>query len=191
MSATSAQTPHVSSEVLAGYLARTLSSADREEVERHLATCETCRGELIDAQNVLSKRKRPRRAGAAIAILSAGAAIVLLVRLPQSTNRVPGETVLRGGAQSSVNIVAPTEGSIVGDSAVAFQWSGTGGDRLYRISLLDNQANRIWGTETKDTVVNLPTAIHLKPNTEYVWYVESIGLGADSLSSGPVTFKVR
>ena len=191
MSAASAQTPHVSSEVLAGYLARTLSAADRAEVERHLATCETCRRELVDAQNVLSKRKRPRRAGTAIAILGAGAAILLLVRLPQSTSRAPDEAILRGGASSGVQVVAPAEGSVVGDSAVAFQWHSAGPDRLYRMSLLDNQANRIWGTETKDTLAPLPADIRLKPNSEYVWYVESIGLGADSVSSGPITFKVR
>ncbi len=43
---------HLSNEQLIGYVHQTLTDAEREEIDRHLAECAQCRGILADHESV-------------------------------------------------------------------------------------------------------------------------------------------
>lgn len=184
---------HASSEDLAAYLSRSLSTDERAEVERHLAICESCRDELAAAQDLLARRRRPMQMGTALVVAAAAVAVLLVIRLPQSQQSLANVPVSRGTATAaaSISVIEPKDDAITGDSGVVFRWSPATGTISYRITLMSEGGDSIWSDETTATTIALPSTVHLAPGTSYVWYVDSAPASGDSLSSGPVGFRTR
>jgi anti-sigma factor RsiW len=186
-------TGHVSSEDLAAYLSRNLSPSERALVEQHLAQCESCRRELAAAQDLLARRKQPLKMGS-LGLVAVAIAVVLILKVPSSRTPLVNDVPRSRGTASpatGVAVVEPAAGSITGDSAIAFSWSSVGSGAQYHVSLLTDAGDQIWQLETTATNAKLPDSVDLLPNTSYVWYVDALRAGGDSISSGPITFRTR
>ena len=181
---------HVSSEDLAAYLSRALSSAEKAGVERHLAECESCRRELANAQDFLSRRQRPMKLGAAAAFAAIAIVAIVMLRSPTTTidESIPRS---RGSAESTrFSAIDPAEGDTIADSAVVFRWSRQD-DARYRVTLLTDTGEKVWSSETTATTLRVPDSIRLQAHSAYVWYVDALESSGDSLSLGPTQFRTR
>lgn len=186
---------HPSSESLAAYLDRRVSDAERQELEQHLAGCDSCRAEVAVATRVLSARARPGRIARAAGLIALAAAVLLVVRTPvdrpATMTQSDSVTFRSDGAAARIEVISPSLGSIIAGSAITFRWRGAGDDRLYRVSLIDAAGDSVWAGATGDTSLPLPTTTSLAQGASYVWYVDAIAATGDSSTSGPITFEVR
>lgn len=183
---------HVGTVELAAYLDGNLPHDARARVEGHLADCDACRGEVVEAARVLRSRRRRRRwyIGAPAAAAAAVAAVLFL--LPSAGDAPRGrEPALRGAderalGEGSLGIVtsAPENGQIVDPASLIFAWQVAAPEALYRITLSDATGEVLWSEVISDTAIALPSAIGLQARTGYFWYVDALLPDGRSATTG-------
>jgi hypothetical protein len=188
---------HPRESVLAAYLDRDLSDAERSEVDAHLDRCAECRRALAETIEVLetsgvdarvarhpSSRGRGRRwiwLGAGLA-LAASVAGVFVVRQPGGlAGDIDART--RDAAPSTLDertpqlaAVAPANGSAGSEQHPTFTWRSADADR-YSFRLLADDGMPVWVRETTDTVLTLPADVRLERGRSYFWRVDALSAG--------------
>lgn len=189
---------HVSPEEMADYLSGAETGRPREDVERHLAACDSCRGELMAAAEFhASSRARPWVVAAVPVLAAAVVAALLLVPRGGVPNLEPGSepgAVLRDGGGEGVQplmVVEPADGATVDADAIQFRWQSGGEDPFYQITVTSEAGDVVWTTSSRDTVVELPPEIPMEAGARYFWFVDGLLPGARTATSGVQEFTVR
>ncbi len=180
---------HLTPDLVAGYLAGTLSPEVRTTVLSHLDECIACRTELIEVGGIVAEvragapvpaARSSRRLVPVALALAAGLAAITIYR-----GRSPGmnpEAAVRavdspgtGEGVPAISVVEPADGGVVGDSVV-LRWRSAG-RRSFEVFLLDEDGRPLWTATTADTVVRVPATTPLRPGTTYFWRVDAMGNG--------------
>lgn len=178
---------HISDIELARYLDRTLSAADRDRVEEHLASCATCRELTVESQRVLRSVRRPRRLVAAGGLAAAAAIIIVIGRVDPRTSDVPRERA--GFANGSgLTVYGPTGNTNSAD--VRFVWGSTENVESYRLSLTTADGAEVWSQSGIDTTAVVPLSVPLQPARNYFWVVDAVLKDGTTRSTGLKEFSV-
>jgi len=186
--------PHLSVEELAGMIDGTLSPAERQRAEQHLAECDDCREELATSTQVVASgtpatvRRFPWRH---LVPLAAGILLVVWIRRPAERARVTSEPE-RAAPVSSAHIttVAPAEDAAVGARALRFAWHPLESSTGYSVVVKDASGATVWKGDVADTVLALPDSVRLLPNTPYVWRVDGQREGGFTATSAEIGFRI-
>lgn len=193
---------HLSAEEVAAYLSRAVSPEEREKIEAHLAACSACCDEVAFHAHLedLEAAHRPSWRRPTIAVLSAAAVLagVLLIGPQFKATLVGDQPRLREGQASierelrpTIAVLAPDGDNPVHRDSVYFAWSPVAPDALYGLTLTDPSGARMWGTTTRDTMLQLPSDIVLARGSVYFWYVDALLPSGESPSTGARRFATR
>jgi|tagenome__1003787_1003787.scaffolds.fasta_scaffold20922382_2 hypothetical protein len=187
---------HPDTEDIAAYLNRSLSSAAHSDLEAHLASCRSCRREVISARRLVqaaSLRSRwpmivPAAVAALLALTLAGRAVLVPtvhhtgVRGPAaaaSTEKVP-----------TIPAFSPLESQSVPAGTVRFTWGGQLDRPLFRLTLTDGSGKALWVRDTGDTTLAVPADVALAPGRTYFWYVDALDANGEALTTGTRRFVI-
>jgi hypothetical protein len=163
---------HLEVREVVGYLAGTLTSAEREWVEFHLADCADCTSEVVSARRLHQANRAPVRRLAAVAAAAAAVAGIALLG-PELVHREPAGTPSVRGAESrpAVTVVLPANRAVLG-AAPNFTWRAVPGATAYRILVSRPDGDSVWATTTSDTTVRGPEEVSRAGPGLYYWYVD-------------------
>lgn len=180
---------HLSERELAAFLDGGATSPERRRVEAHIDICDVCRRELVDIGRAVERRGlRTRGAIAPLsrqwwipAAAAAGIVAILLVpRLATRPSAMDSQTrasrVADAEGQRRIDLISPADDVTVPAARIVFTWHGVAAD-VYRISLLTESGDPIWGKETTDTSVALPPTVSLTTGGAYFWRVDAVANG--------------
>jgi hypothetical protein len=174
---------------IAAYLDRRLSGAERERAESHLAGCPECRTEVIEADRLLRRMRRPR-VFLIMGMAAAAAAVILLVGPGLLRHRaVTPDSLVRDGGQTPP-IVAYGPIGEVASAPLRFVWAAEPGATTYRLTIAKADGNPVWSHSGGDTVVALPDSVVLTPGIRYLWVTDALLEGGSSRSTGLREFVV-
>lgn len=163
---------HPSDAELAAYLGHEVRGEALRRLEGHLAECDVCRQEVIDAKEVL----RPiRRVSWRVFAPAAAAAAVAVLLLPSVLNQgPPGDEPVHRETPAELRM-APSPASPVGsvEEVVAFVWARVSEADRYRITVFTSEGTVVWRATTVDSLATLPDSVRLQPNQPYLWRVEA------------------
>jgi hypothetical protein len=184
---------HLSSEELGAYLSNSLSDAEREAVERHLASCGECRAELVEGQRAVATAPGGRRGSRSrFYVLGLAAAAAVAFAIWPRTDFRPGPEVVERNAPAreagNVTVVSPAAEAEVGASAPAFTWKSNDG-ASYKITVTDAAGVPLWSASTSDTTIVMPSTIQLSRGQQYFWYVDALRTDGRSVTSGVNGFR--
>lgn len=189
---------HLTAGTVASYLEDRLDAEVRSEVEVHLATCVDCRQEVVEVGRLLEKRRRTRLvvpaagvAAAAIVALAVGLTIIGDRGQPDAGDaiRAPAGS---GSPTVGISVVQPAPDQVLAsDEAVRFIWNSSAPGSVFRVTLLDETGASLWSAESSDTVLALPSDVHLAPGARYFWFVDALGADGSAVTSGARRFSVR
>jgi hypothetical protein len=176
---------HLEAGEVARYLAKTLSPADRETVEHHLADCAECTAELVAVSRLHRARRAPVRRVAAVAAAAAVVAGIVLLG-PGIMPRHPSSAPQIRGAESqpAVRVVLPADGAVL-RAAPDFTWRAVPGATAYRVSVSRASGDSVWATTTSDTNLRGSAHVARAGSGLYYWYVDVLLEDARSIA-GPV-----
>jgi hypothetical protein len=189
---------HLTPGQISAYLAGTIDGPDRQEMERHMTACDSCRREMVAASELIP-RAGSRKWVAVLAPVAAAAAIAALLLVPShgpggtSSTPVPGTVLRSEGSEAipGIEVVEPSPGATVATQGTQFRWKSAGEDPLYRVTLTDDGGDVVWTATASDTVLGLPTEIILEGGRSYFWFVDALLPGARSATSGIQRFTVQ
>ena len=162
---------HHSSEELAAYLSGKLSQQSRARFESHIADCRACRLETTSARRLLDTSRSQRSRWIIPSALAAVGMVAFASMIVRDDGARTGRTVERvGTGVETVGMVAPVDGQSVAANPT-FTWRAAGNRTLYRLSIADGSGTLVWGVETRDTVVAIPSSESLREGLEYLWTV--------------------
>ena len=175
---------HLSETEVAGYLDHDLSGDERRRVETHIDQCATCRREVVALLPITQPDQPHQRAHHPKRwwIPAAAAAVFVALTIPRLTRNAPDPDIRQrarpvsdAGGRSRLAIVTPADDATVA-GRVVFAWRSADAD-VYRVSLLTENGDPVWTSETGDTTVALPDSVRLQASQAYFWRVEAIGNG--------------
>jgi len=180
---------HLSPELIAAYLERTLSPERRDEIEGHLVWCDDCRLVAVEAAEFVSRRRKRRYAFAGTATAAAAAAAVALFVIGPLSQSGSQEPILRSTDASgtdvpAIPVVSPLEGDTPAAEGLSFVWRSMGSDIYYRFSLSTADGSELWGDTVTDTLVVMPADVELAPGETYVWFVDALLPDGRAASTG-------
>ena len=184
---------HPGPEEIAAYLSDGLSVEERDVINTHLSRCRVCRRQVTSAHAMLGSRPRPIR------WIAAAAAVLAIAMLGQwsfgSARRSFGSSDIERASgltsnETAIVALTPAEGDTIAATATVFAWRSRGPDLLYRLSLTDGRGQALWTTDTPDTSAVLPPNVRLIPGARYFWYVDALGVDAQSWTTGTRAFVV-
>jgi hypothetical protein len=183
---------HLRPEEIAAYIDGVATGDARARIESHLATCDDCRAEIVDASRIAATLPRARGMRRRVWIPAAAAAAVVLLAVWPRTVREPGVEVTHRESPVTATI-APRAIEPVGtvDSAVALVWTSVPHTDRYRVRLFDARGTVIWERETTDTTINVPATTSLRPGQAYFWKIEAQAGFGRSAATELVEFSVR
>lgn len=164
-------TGHLDPGTAASYLDQRLSGAHLDAAEAHLASCPSCRAEIVELTGVLRARARPRLVYVG-GITAAAAAILLFVAGPQVTRRSPGDTHrdVPTVAPATVELISPKG---VANSPGAWRWQPALGADRYELMVFDADGRVVWDTSTTQTMVMAEPSRRLEVGRRYFWRVRA------------------
>ena len=161
---------HLDPATVAAYIDRTLDDRDRPRVEAHLADCDECRAEVVEAKHIVSTLRGTSKVTTKRWLgVAAAAAVILLVAVPRHT-REPDTVHREAPVMTTIapHALAPqglTSGPLV------LRWTSVPGADGYRVRVFDERGSVLFERETKDTVA--PVAATLGTGTRLFWKVEA------------------
>jgi len=158
---------HLELAAVARYVSRTLRPGEREEVERHLADCTVCAGEIADLIRLRDRVRRPRQwIRMAPAVAAAAVALIIWTGRPRPETTTTRELPL-------TSVVAPTPLPVQPQRPTVLLWSTVRGAIAYRVVLYDSVGQTLLETERPDTMLALPDSLDLVAGGLYLWKVEA------------------
>jgi anti-sigma factor RsiW len=170
---------HVSDMLIASYLDRRMSDADREQFENHLAECQVCRSAVIEARSLLHRLRPPWRVNAIVGVLAAALIVVAIDLKVQQRNDLSGEPT-RAAATTAATITPYGPIGDVRRTGLRFVWSSLPNAISYKVVLVDANSQPLWSSAAADTSIALPPSVSLLVGENYFW-------GADALASDGTT----
>lgn len=180
---------HLEPHDIAAFVDRTVDDGARARIESHLAQCEQCRAEIVEAARIVATLPRARGLKGRHWGAIAAAAVVLLVAWPRDV-RDPG---LQHREAPVTTTVAPRTIAPLGvvDAASTLTWSSVPHADRYRVRVFDADGSVLWDRETSDTTAALPAATVLRAARAYYWKVEA-RTGFDRSTASELTeFSIR
>lgn len=195
------------------YVAGALPELELASFEEHLVECRGCREEvqmaaalreafihdeaMATSSSAHARRRWLRFAVGGSALAAAAVAGILLVG-PAERIESPGvEPTHRdgpGGLQAegilAMEIMRPADDTALAADSVAFEWEAASPDALYSLSLTDANGDLVWRSTSRDTTVDLPQEVPLKPGV-YFWYVDARLEDGRTASTGAHTFTIE
>ena len=174
--------------LIASYLDRRMSDAERERFENHLAECPECRRAVIEADTLI-KRVRPTWRGNAMIGLVAAALVLVAVDLTVQHTRKPTPTRAVRSVDSGLTAYGP-----MGDvtrSGLRFVWSPLAGAISYKIAVVDATSQPVWSTTASDTTIALPASVSLHAGETYMWVVDGLAADGTTHSTGLHEFRLN
>ncbi|HEX5820053.1 MAG TPA: zf-HC2 domain-containing protein [Gemmatimonadales bacterium] len=189
-------THHLPATTVAAYVQGELEAAARDEAESHLATCATCRHELVEVGRLVAKRERERLGKMALGVAAVASLMlvvgVLRTSVPRAGDRGAVERAPAPGGARAVTALSPgIDATLPSGRDVRFTWHAVAGGSTYRLTLLSESGALLWATATGDTTVSLPDDIQLAPSGAYFWYVDALSADGSTLTSGARRFAVE
>jgi len=187
---------HLTDHQMAGYLDRSLSAGEIEQVEGHLADCSECREEIRAATGLIRSRKKREMWYWGSSVVAAAAAVILFIAGPFSRSDTE-EPTLRGPGGAfdagipAISAIAPQSGASVDRDGLTFVWRSLGADVNYRFTLTNLLGEEIWQTDVSDTSVVLSSEITLASGEVYVWLVDALLLDGRSVTTGSQSFELN
>lgn len=188
---------HLSSEVVAAYLARALSRDERAEVENHLDRCPECRSEVASAAELVHSHRRRRRLATVVPALGVAAAIILIFGLPRPSE-TPSASAFRGVEEqaeregvATIEVIGPRDGAVLAPNALVLHWRPIDGRPLYRVTVTDEDGAPVWTSTTEETRARPPESLRLRPGGSYFWYVDAIQEDGRSATTGVRRFTIE
>lgn len=185
--------PHLPVATVAAYVDGTLDGKARDDADRHLAACATCRGELAALSELVvdlpSRRRKPNWGVVGGALAAAGIVGILVASPARSPD--PSRTTERAtsAAAATLEIVEPPAGGAAGPLRNGrIVWRAVEPRATYRVTVTDTTGTTRWGAETADTVVAVPPSARLEAGARYYFYVDALRADGWSLQSGPHAF---
>ena len=155
-----------------GYLAGTLTSAERESMEFHLADCADCTSEVVSARRLYRANRAPVRRLVAVAAAAAAVAGIALLGPDLATRGPAGTMPIRGPEpRPAVPVVLPADRAVL-RTAPDFTWRAVPGATAYRILVSRPDGDSVWATTTSDTTVRGPEDVSRAGPGLYYWYVD-------------------
>jgi len=184
--------PHLEVEEVVGYSAGTLSSSERERVERHLADCDECTSEIAAVSRLRPPVRTRTRRLAITAIAAAAAAVAGIALLgPGVLRRPPAGPPVRGGESlPAVIVLLPASGAVL-HQAPDFVWRPVAGATTYRVSVSRADGDSVWATTTLDTSIHAPDALSKAGPGLYYWYVDVLLGDARSIAGSVHEFRIE
>jgi len=180
---------HLTDEEVAGYIDRSLTAPERDEVDGHLASCAECRAEVRAAAQIVRDQGRRAMCIRGSVLAAAAAAVALIVTNPFAQDETRNPT-LRGPdapldvGDRLVTVVSPAEGASVQRTGLTFVWRPVEADARYRFTLTNVLGDDIWSADTRDTALMVPADVSLEPGERYLWYVDALLLDGRSVTTG-------
>lgn len=188
---------HFEADTVAAYAEGRMDPDERARFEDHLAICAPCREEMIAVRRILDTRRTSLLRSPLL--LAAAASVVLLVAVPLirhggENQPGPGAVLHRSfpTAGAPVETVAPlNDAEVQGGTPLRFVWRNEEEGSTFRLTLLDEEGNLVWSTNTGDTTVAVPEEIRLDRGGVYFWYVDALSPDGRSATSGPRSFRLQ
>lgn len=186
-------TPHLTAAEVAAFVDGTLSDAERERAERHLAECDECReevascGRLVATMPIASARRIPY-AG----VIPLAAAILIAVVWRRPADRSLDTARERGAASEGtrISLVAPAPDAALALAAPQFVWRSIAGSAGYRVVIKDASGALVWSSDVADTSLAVPDSVALQPGRSYLWRVDGQRTDGTTASSAETVFRV-
>jgi hypothetical protein len=179
---------HLEPHQVAGYVAGTLSIADRRQVEGHLADCEPCTEEVAAVARLARPRGSPSRWLPAAAAAAAAIAAVTILVPGRSGPVAPAETLRAGGSDAGIAIVSPPEGSTLGAES-ALVWRSVPRATSYRWTVTTEDGDSLAAGFTSDTTALMPAAVIEAQSGTRHWYVDALLSDGSSASTAIHEFR--
>ncbi len=196
-------------DLVARYVTDRLDLDALEAFEAHLLMCDRCQDDVrlamalreafpaqaADAGDLVPEEPTRRRFPlAAVGTgLAAAAALLLVLVLPRAVNPPGAPPEHRAPSVGDTPAeLTPLPLSPVGEveRVSALVWSHVDGANRYRATLLDENGNVVWESETPDTVATIPPDRSLTGGVTYFWKVDArFGFGR-WLESGVAEFRL-
>jgi hypothetical protein len=181
---------HMTDMLIASYLDRRLSDAERERFENHLAECPECRQAVIEAESLL-KRVRPTwKVNKVVALIAAVLVLVAIDLKIQQRNDLSAPTTTRASSTADAGLIAYGPSGEVARSGLRFVWSPLAGAISYKILLVDANSRPVWSTAATDTSIAVPTTVALRAGVTYFWAVDALASDGTTHSTGLREFRV-
>jgi hypothetical protein len=182
---------------IAAFLDGRLEGAELSRVQAILAADPAARQELIKASRIVASApssREPKRSWVpAFATLAAAAAIAIVFIPARNLSRdsAPVSAERRAPADEAprIQVVVPTEGSLVRNDEHPFTWRGVDG-ATYRVIVSDVAGNTVLQKNTTDTVLAIPESLLKNEGATYYFAVYALLPDGSSLGSDAHVFVV-
>jgi len=202
--------------LIAAYADGGLSGRDRDRLERHLAGCSYCLGQVADLARlqdseppadvppsvlararelVLSKAPlwRPAWRWGAIGVTACIAVLATVsVQQPAMKFVAPVESVRKAPERAAFPaLLAPREGATVARDAIEVRWTPVERAMFYDLHLLSADGDLIWEGRADGIQARLPASIRVSPGQKYYVSVAAWLPDGKSLKSSLVQFQIE
>jgi Putative zinc-finger len=161
---------HLTSGEVAGYLDGRLTTAEREQLDGHLADCPTCRAELVEVRRILQSVPR-RRSWLMLGTAALAASVALLLLAPRWLERAEAPARFREPATQEAlapRLIMP-RGPV--KTVNSFVWASVPGADGYRVVVFDREGAVLWEIQTRDTISAKPDSLSFSSGASYFWKV--------------------
>ena len=174
--------------LIASYLDRRMSDADRERFESHLAECPECRRAVIEADSLIKQVRPTWRGNAMIGLI---AATIVLVAVDLTVQHTGQPTPTRSVREVESGLIAYGPTGDVTRSRLRFVWSPLAGAISYKIAVVDATSQPVWSTTASDTSIALPANVSLRAGENYLWVVDALAADGTTHSTGLHEFRLN
>lgn len=202
---------------LANYQDGELGDGERNLIERHLADCDHCLGQvaaisrseadtapasvpaalvaqagsLVTPPRSENLRWAPVWAAVAVLILAVGTVTLHLgVGLTSAPQQHAPQTRYTSRDALEPRLLSPAEGSVIRPLEQVFRWTEVPGALFYDVRLVSLEGDLLLRERVEDTRWLLPEALKLEPGEEYFIRVDAYLSDAKFLSSEHIVFQV-
>jgi hypothetical protein len=176
--------------LIANYLDRRMSDADREQFENHLAECGECRRAVIEARSLINRVRPPWRVNAVVGVLAAALIIVAIdLKVQRRSDFSPEPT--RAAATTDAGITPYGPLGDVPRTSLRFVWSPLPSAISYKLVLVDANSQPLWSTAAADTSIALPSSVSLHAGENYFWGVDALASDGTTHTTGLHEFRIR
>lgn len=175
---------------IAAYLDRGLPAQERDRIEDHLAECADCRQNVVEAQALLEKVRKPRRLVRVGMLVAAAAALLIVMRPGMLSRGDVADSRMRTETTAAPALVAHGPVGETSARPLRFMWSADANALSYRLSVTRANATPLWSASGTDTVAVLPDSIVLHAGERYYWVVDALLNDGSTRSTGIREFEL-
>jgi hypothetical protein len=165
---------------IAAYLDHRADAATTQRFEAHLAECDFCRQDLLEAGRVLRRARRPGRVLVLAALAAAAVLVVVAIPAVGRNDRLWRD----GGGDAEHRLVAYGPLGEVRTDSFRFVWGAAPSVMTYRLTVTGADGTLIWSTNTPDTSAILEPGHPLVTGTTYYWAADALLRDGSALTTG-------